>query len=134
MNWFLKIVVSFILLVLLTSLHLHAKTGRSKHPADSRQEELLTTSPSLINPAELIWINAPLPEKSDELLFIEESEEDVHNWILLKSNRIFYTCISILFGQPDQGMELQALTFIAAPPQPLHSTIDRLSQLQLFRI
>jgi hypothetical protein len=68
------------------------------------------------------------------LLFIEESEDKQQYWILELGNRHLSICISILFGQPDPGFELEAVPFTGSLAVTQLSTSERLSSLQIFRI
>lgn len=134
MNWYTKIWASCFLLVLLTGLNSFAGTVNAPANTSPSQPELLQSNRHQNHYSDYLWINAPLPEKQDELLFVEESEDNQHSWILLKSNRIFYTCISILFGQPDFNIQQPAPISPAAHRPIQLFTIGRLSHLQIFRI
>ncbi|WP_290796038.1 hypothetical protein [Flavihumibacter sp. UBA7668] len=134
MNWYTKIWVSCLLLVLLTSMDVISGTHNAPSNIRHSQPELIQFNRPQNHYSDYLWINAPLPEKQDELLFIEETEDNQHNWVLLKSNRIFYTCISILFGQPDLTNQ-QPVPIPPAAHRPIQLfTIGRLSHLQIFRI
>ena len=133
MNWSSKIRLFSILLVFLTALGISAKAGNTAS-CKSLHQQIVTSSGHHLQPATLLFINAPLPEKPEELLFIEETEDEQHSWILSKSNRIFYICISALFGEPDQDMQLIFQPDTAEFPLSQLSTIGRLSRLQTFRI
>ncbi|KYP15329.1 hypothetical protein [Flavihumibacter sp. CACIAM 22H1] len=134
MNWYVKIWVSCFLLVLLTGMELLAGTRNNSLIRASAAAEMLQSNRHQAHYSDYLWINAPLPEKQEELLFVEETEDNQHNWVLLKSNRLFYTCISLLFGQPDPASQ-QTVSPPAAVYQPIQlSTIGRLSHLQIFRI
>jgi hypothetical protein len=133
MSWLKKIRFSLILLVLLTVIGVAAKAGHAPAIAGKHQKQLLNPHSNLSQTA-LQWVNAPIPEKSDELLFVEESEDDQHHWVLQLTNRQFSICISILFGQPEPGFELAAVPDSGNFPITLQSTGERLSSLQIFRI
>lgn len=133
MSWLKKIRFPLLLLVLLTVIGVAAKAGHAPAIAGKHQKQLLNPHSNLSQTA-FQWVNAPVPEKSDELLFVEESEDDQHHWVLQLTNRQFSICISILFGQPEPGFELAAVPDSGNLPITLQSTGERLSSLQIFRI
>jgi hypothetical protein len=133
MSWLKKIRFPLILLVLLTVIGVAAKAGHAPAITGKHQKQLLKPHSNLSQTA-FQWVNAPIPEKSDELLFVEESEDDQHHWVLQLTNRQFSICISILFGQPEPGFELAAVPDSGNLPITLQSTGERLSSLQIFRI
>lgn len=133
MSWLKKIRILPILLVLLTVIGVPAKAGHAPAIAGKHQKQLLNPH-STLSQTTLQWINAPVPEKPEELLFVEESEDDQHHWVLQLTKRQFSICISILFGQPEPGSELAAVPDSGNLPITLQSTGERLSSLQIFRI
>ena len=133
MSWLKKIQFPLLLLVLLTVIGVAAKAGHAPATAGKHQKQLLNLH-STFSQTSFQWVNAPVPEKSDELLFVEESEDDQHHWVLQLTNRQFSICISILFGQPEPGFELAAVSDSGNFPITLQSTGERLSSLQIFRI
>jgi hypothetical protein len=134
MSWLKKIRVSCLLLVVLTVLGFHAE-AETLHSTQGRyHQEQVSTQHAALSLSDYQWINAPLPERPEELLFIEESEDKQQYWILELGNRQLTICISILFGQPDPGFELEAVPFTGSLPITQLSTSERLSSLQIFRI
>ena len=134
MSWLKKIRVSCLLLIVLTVLGFHAEAGKL-HSTQGRfhQEQVSTQDPALSH-SDYQWINAPLPERPEDLLFIEESEDKQQYWVLQLASRQLTICISKLFGQPDPGVELEAVPFTGSLPITQLSTSERLSSLQIFRI
>ncbi len=134
MNWSFKIRLSCILLVLLTGLGFHSKANNNTQSNRFSQYQQRHTQDQQFQSSDHIWINAPLPEKQEENLFYEDSEDEQHNWILLKSNQLFKLTLSALFGNqqdPEAAFRFNA----SASPEPGNlSTIGRLSRLQIFRI
>lgn len=134
MSWLKKIRVSYLLLVVLTVLGFHAEAETLHSTRAKFHQEQLSTQDAGLSHSDYQWINAPLPERPEELLFIEESEDKQQYWILELGNRHLSICISILFGQPDPGFELEAVSFTGSLPIIQLSTSERLSSLQIFRI
>ncbi len=134
MSWLKKIRVSCLLLVVLTVFGLHAKAETLQSTGVKFHQEQLSTQDAGLSHSDCQWINAPLPERPEELLFIEESEDKQQYWILELGNRHLSICISILFGQPDPGFELEAVPFTGSLAVTQLSTSERLSSLQIFRI
>lgn len=134
MSWLKKIQVPCLLLVVLTVLGFHAEAGKLPSTQDRFHQEQVSTQNAAISHSDHLWINAPLPERPEELLFIEESEDKQQYWILELGNRQLSICISILFGQPDPDFELKAVPFTGILPISQLSTSERLSSLQIFRI
>lgn len=134
MSWLKKIRVSCLLLALLTVLGFHAEAETLQSTQGRFHQEQVSTQDAGLSHSDYQWINAPLPERPEELLFIEESEDKQQYWILELGNRQLSICISILFGQPDPGFELEPVPFTGSLPITQLSTSERLSALQIFRI
>lgn len=133
MNWSFKIRLSCILLVLLTGLGFHSKANNNPQ-ANRFSQYQQHTQDQQFQSSDHIWINAPLPEKQEENLFYEDSEDEQHNWILLKSNQLFKLTLSALFGNQDDPEAAFCFNSSASTEPGNLSTIGRLSRLQIFRI
>jgi len=134
MSWLKNIRIPCLLLVVLTVIGFHGEAGKSHSTQGRFHQEQVSTQDKTLSHSENQWINAPLPERPEELLFFEESEDKQQFWILELGNRQLSICISILFGQPDPGFELEAVPFTGNLPITQLSTSERLSSLQIFRI
>ena len=78
MSWLKNIRIPCLLLVVLTVIGFHGEAGKSQSTQGKIHQEQVSTQNAALSHSDYQWINAPLPERPEELLFFEESEDKQH--------------------------------------------------------